>query len=110
MVMSAPLRASVQAWLPVAPSSASLFPAGSSSTKDEKQRLLYTFWLSGLAPDHRAIDEVTPWRTSWTLEMGPVAPETVSVDELRPAGVVAETVPPATVSAQLLLGVALEQV
>src|SRR5580658_9034922 len=102
IVIPTPLSASVQAWLPVAPSSASLFPAGSSSTKVEKQRLLYTFWLVGLAPDHRAIDEVMPSRTSWMLEMGPVAPETVIVDELRPAGVVAETVPPAIESAQLV--------
>jgi hypothetical protein len=38
-----------------------------------------------------------------------VAPETVIVEELRPAGLVLETVPPAMVIAQLVLGVALEQ-
>jgi hypothetical protein len=48
-----------------------------------------------------------------TLATGPVAPETVSVDEVRPAGVVVvdeASLPPAIAIAQLLLGVAVEQV
>jgi hypothetical protein len=67
--------------------------------------------LFTLYPAQSPVDEVTPFRTTLTVDTGPVAPETVRYDELRAAGVVAEPVAlPVIASAQLLLGVAVEHV